>query len=211
MYALAAGRLPQRMRVGRVGLRVFAIGPIAAIAGTPRAAADASEEALREQHSIVLALAERLDPLLPARFGSRMTAARIEAAIRPSVAVLTKALEHVRGRRQMTVRLAGPAVSEAPAPLPTTGTAYLAQRRAAAHALPAEAAPLQEAVQSFVIDSRVQAGRGAIRATLFHLISLEDVSAYRDAIALAIPQIAPWQASVTGPWPPFAFAPELNG
>jgi hypothetical protein len=216
IYALAAGPLPARIRIDGSALRVFRIGPIAVIAGPPRAesvstsGAASMEHALREHHAIVVALAERVDPLLPARFGSRMTAARLGAAIRPSIDVLVSALDHVRGRRQMTVRLIGPAADEPPA-ASTTGTAYLAQRRAAAHAIPSEAAPLWAAVDGLVIDQRVQPGRGGIRATVFHLVARSDVAAYRSAIERAAPAIAPWSATTSGPWPPFAFAPELLG
>jgi hypothetical protein len=208
VYALAAGGLPERMRVGRLSLRVFSIGSIAAIAGAP-GGATASEEALREQHAIVVALAERVDPLLPARFGSHMTAARLEAVISGSSAVLSNALEHVRGRRQMTVRLTGPATVEAPEPPPASGTAYLARRRAG-HSLPAEARPLEAGLQPFVVDRRVQPGRGAIRATVFHLVPRDDVAAYRAAFEQVAPRLAPWRAALSGPWPAFAFAPELD-
>src|SRR5688572_20504393 len=99
VYALAAGPLPRRVR-GAAALRVFGVGPIAVIAGPASRAARSTEVALREQHEAVVALSQRIDPLLPARFGSRMTAGRMEEAIRPSIHVLTQALEHVRGRQQ---------------------------------------------------------------------------------------------------------------
>lgn len=207
VYALAAGPLPRRMRVSAVSLRVFAVGPIAVIAAAPRRPERSTEESLREQHAIVLSLAARFDPLLPARFGSRMTADRIEAAIRPAVRVLTQALAHVRGRQQMTVRLIGPPAVRPPA-VAGTGTAYLAQRREAAQA-PAESLPLRTAVKPFVIEERVQAGRGGVRATLFHLVERQDITRYREAAEAVAPAMGAWTASVSGPWPPFAFAPEL--
>jgi hypothetical protein len=140
-----------------------------------------------------------------------MTLARVEASIRPSVGLLIKALEHVRGRQQMTVRLVGPPASDRPSSDKTTGTAYLAQRRAALHAVPSEAAPLQAAVKPFVVDERVQPGRGGIRATVFHLVAKDDVGQYLAAIEAVLSSMAPWRAAVSGPWPPFAFAPELIG
>lgn len=207
VYALAAGRLPQRVRVRQASLRVLFVGPVAAITAPPRSAPTV-EDALREQHAIVLALADRFDPLLPARFGSRMTRVRLDAAIRASADVIMAALDHVRGRRQMTVRLIGP---EAPEPAPSaasTGTSYLAERRAA-RAVPPEAAPLQQAVAPFVVDERVQPGRGGVRSTLFHLVSREDVERYERAVEGSASRLVPWRAAVSGPWPPFAFAPEL--
>src|SRR5688500_9444869 len=108
VYALAAAPLPQRIRVGRVTLKALFVGPIAVLARPVRPVSLSTEEALREQHAIVTALAERVDPLLPARFGSRVTSATLDASFRPSIDVVVAALDHVRGRRQMTVRLIGP-------------------------------------------------------------------------------------------------------
>jgi gas vesicle protein GvpL/GvpF len=211
VYALAAGPLPSRLRVSGRSLRVFTVGPIAVIAGALRPESRSTEETLRAQHALILALAERVDPLLPARFGSRTTVAGLDALIRPSLTTLLDALEHVRGRRQMTVRLTGPPAVEPPRTDSTTGTAYLVQRRAAAHALPPEAASLRVAVNRFVIDERVQPGRGPIRATVFHLIAQGDVPGYRQAVedVAASSALKPWSAAISGPWPPFAFAPEL--
>jgi hypothetical protein len=212
VYALAAPPLPQRIRIQGRALRVFVMGSIAVIAARPREFPSV-EDALREQHAVVLALADRIDPLLPARFGSRLNAARMETTIRRASGALIRALEHVRGRQQMTVRLIGPAAAPGPQPsAPASGTAYLAQRLAEAHAVPPEAAPLRALVAPFVIEERVMRGRGSVRATLFHLVARENVDRYRHAAegieATAAP---PLETTVTGPWPPFAFAPELWG
>lgn len=208
VYALAAAPLPQRIRVGRVSVKVLFVGPIAVLAGPLRPLPLSTEDALREQHAIVTALADRVDPLLPARFGSRITPATLDASLRPSIDVLVAALDRVRGRRQMTVRLIGPPAPPARRGPARTGTAYLKERRAA-HSVPAEAEPFCAAVHRFVVDRRVQPGRGGIRTTLFHLIPREHVEEYVAAAGAAAESIAPWRAVVSGPWPPFAFAPEL--
>jgi hypothetical protein len=184
---------------------------VAVIAASRRGQRGSIEDALRRRHAIVLALADRIDPLLPARFGSRMTQSRLESTLRPMTAVVTRALEHVRGRQQMTIRLTGtPGLEPAPDVI-DSGRAYLAHRRALAHAVPEAAAPLLSAVAAFTVEQRVQPGRGGVRATIFHLVSRADISAYRNAFLAAQPLIAPWTAAVTGPFPPFAFAPELGG
>jgi hypothetical protein len=212
VYALASAPQPPRVQAGRLSLRVFIVGPVAVIAGPPPRAGTSSEEALRQQHAIVLALADRVDPLLPARFGSRMTMARLERILRPSLDVVAEALEHVRGRQQMTVRFIGPQpFAPASSTSRASGTAYLTQRRAACRALPTEVAPLEAAVRSLVVDQRVRPGRGRMHATLFHLIPRSQVDAYRAAFEAALPRIEPWHAALSGPWPPFAFAPEVIG
>ena len=208
VYALAAAPLPQRIRVGRLSVRVLFVGPVAVLTGPVRPLALSTEDALREQHAIVTALAEKVDPLLPARFGSRVTLATLDASLRPSIDAVLAALDRVRGRRQMTVRLIGPPAPPAQRRPGRTGTAYLTERRAA-HSVPPEAEPLCAAVDRFVVERRVQPGRGGIRTTLFHLISRDHVDQYVAAAEAASASIAPWRAVVSGPWPPFAFAPEL--
>ena len=210
VYALATGSLPPRIHVAGRVLRVFSVGSISVIAAAPRTAPLPTEEALREQHAVVLALAERIDPILPARFGSRDTFPQLHATIRSSMSTLVDALAHVRGRQQMTLRLIGPAVVEEPPPPTATGTDYLRQRRAAARG-PLEATPVRTAVAPFVVEERMQSGHGAVRATLFHLVARPDVGKYKEAVE--DPNVAaamlPWRITMTGPWPPFAFAPEV--
>jgi hypothetical protein len=211
VYALAAAPLPTTIRVGRHVAHVWPVGPIAVIGATPAGESTFGEEALREQHEIVLALARRIDPLLPARFGTRMTRDQLEAAIRGSLKVLTGGLEKVRGHRQMTLRLIGPPTVEPPATATLSGAAYLAERRAAAHAVPSELEPLRAAVARFVADERVWPGRAGVRATLFHLVEREAIGKYKSAVSRASRSMPAGSVMVTGPWPPFAFAPELPG
>ena len=205
VYALAAGPLPARVRLGGRSVRIFRVGPVAVLAGVPDEGP--LEEALRAQHSIVVALAGRFDPILPVRFGARMSEARIAQVIRPSAPLLAKALTHVRGRQQMTMRLIG---AEVPAEAPATGGAEYLARRLAARAFPPEASALRDALRGFVVDQRIQAGRGNIRLTVFHLVNRTDIERYIRAAEQASSGIAPWRMSLSGPWPPFAFAPELS-
>lgn len=205
VYALATGRLPARVRLDGRSIRIFRVGPIGVLAGKPDDRP--IEEALRVQHAIVVALAGRFDPILPVRFGARMSAARIDQVIRPSAQLLAKALTHVSGRRQMTMRLIGP--PDTVVPRATGGTEYLAQRLVA-RAFPREASPLRDALSGLVVDERVQPGRGSIRLTVFHLVDRDDVESYARTAEDASRAIAPWRISLSGPWPPFAFAPELS-
>jgi hypothetical protein len=210
VLALAAAPVPERL-LAALSLRVLIVGPVAVITAPARPQPRSIENALRRQHAIVLALAERLDPLLPARFGSRMTRAGVEATLRPAVDVVARALDQVRGRRQMTIRFAGPAAVAPASDIVASGTAYLAHRRALVRAVPAPAAPLLSAVAPFTVEQRVQPGRGNVHTTVFHLVGRDDISPYRKALLAARPRIAPWTAALSGPWPAFAFAPELIG
>lgn len=210
VYALAAAPLAGRLRVGGTPLHVHAVGHVAALLGSPRNAPSRLEDALRRQHDIVLGLASRIDPLLPVRFGTRMTIARLVEAVRSSGDQLAGALAHVRGRRQMTLRIIGPPGESQAAGFPPTGGEYLMRQRAK-RAIPPEATPLMAAVAAFVLDERLQPGRAAVRTTVFHLVERRAAAAYRRAAARAIPGLDPWSATVSGPWPAFAFAPDLAG
>lgn len=208
VFALTAAPVPALVRVGRTPLRAHTVGPVAVLLASPEHAPPSLEDALRRQHDVVVALANRFDPLLPVKFGTRMTLAGVVGAIRSSREQLRTALEHVCGRQQMTLRLIGPPDPAGEAHSSTSGTEYL-QRRRALHTVPAEAAPLMAAVGPFVVDMRMQPGRGGIRASVYHLVERGAAAAYRRAAASAIPSLLPWRATVTGPWPAFAFAPEL--
>ena len=185
------------------------VGPIAVLAVR---AGDTTytEAALREQHAIVLGLAERIDPLLPARFGTRLTAADLDTTIRRSSSVLRQALQNVKGRQQMTIRLIGAPTIEQPPVAGRSGAAYLQQRRAA-QSIPGELDPVRAAVAHFVAEERVAPGRAGVRATLFHLVERDAVTTYREAVLRATETMPSGSVTLTGPWPPFAFAPELPG
>jgi hypothetical protein len=68
---------------------------------------------------------------------------------------------------------------------------------------------LEHALAPFVVDRRMQPGREGVRLTLFHLVNRTDVPSYQAAATEVEPRISPWRMVLSGPWPPFAFAPEL--
>jgi hypothetical protein len=170
-----------------------------------------SESALRLQHTIVTRLARRCDAVLPARFGSLVTFEDLERIVALRTADLRKGLRKVRGRAQMTLRIVGSPAVVAPAPSvekPTSGTAYLASRRAALSGTrPPAAAALTRGIGTLVHDERIETTDSG-RTSIFHLIDSADVREYRAAInRVRLPEGE--RVSVTGPFPPFAFAPEL--
>ena len=205
VYALTLGAVSSRLNVASHSIQAFRVGKLAILAAAPRTLP--LEAALRDQHAVVLELAEHFDPILPVRFGARMTAARIEQVVSPSAEILTNALEHVRGRQQLTIRLTGPAARVLDRS--GSGTEYLA-RRLAASTFPDAALPLRNALSPFIVDERIQPGRGGVRLTVFHLVQKQAVADYIEAADAASGTIRPWHMSLTGPWPPFAFAPELS-
>lgn len=208
LYAIARPPLPSTLGVAGARLQVFAVGSIAVIAAPASRPSAAIEAALRAQHGIVVALARRVDPLLPVRYGTRATIETLGDLLRPSLPRLDEALDRVGGRRQMTVRILGPRPLGRPPTVVTSGRAYLAERMAGTAPVPDELARLVASLRPFVVDQRLRLGRGDIRATLYHLIEKGDVSRYSRVLAAALQEMPPWRGVVSGPWPPFAFAPD---
>jgi len=177
-----------------------------------------SEAELRSQHNLVTALFNQTDDLLPVRFGAWLDRQELATVVSQQKGPIVDALHLVRGRTQMTVRFRGGRSktrrdrSSAPG---ETGTEYLRARRDAEHWVPEEAEAVRRAVRDFVVAERTSRGSertaGSSDAarlgplpSLYHLIGRDAVAAYKKAAQ-------PYESSVvvvSGPWPPFAFAPD---
>jgi hypothetical protein len=48
-----------------------------------------------------------------------------------------------------------------------------------------------------------------VRITLFHLVERDCIGGYEEAVEHTSKTVPPGCVTVSGPWPPFAFAPEL--
>lgn len=171
-----------------------------------------SEDSLRRQHAVVEAIAARAEAVLPARFGSFVELAELRRILAANREAVLAALEVVRGREQMTLRVPGPARAAPPAlePQAVSGTAYLEARRASsAFPHPEVLEPIRRALAGLVHAERIQPGRGAVPASVCHLVTKGQAAEYRarvEEVAGTLPGPAP---RVTGPWPAFAFTPEL--
>jgi hypothetical protein len=188
------------------------VGGIFAITEAMLHAPGVSEEALRRQHAVVVEVFARTDAVLPARFGSFLEIEELRRLVELRRDTIQRALDLVRGREQMTVRIMGgtqppppPAAADTP---PTTGTAYLNERRARAsgRGLPGVDA-VQRAVKDLVAADRVEPG--PVFATVYHLIASGGSARYRARLAEIASAVAPLVLRVSGPWPPFAFVPDL--
>ena len=210
VYALAEPGLPQHLRVRGRSLRVFTIGDVAVITEPRPALPEATTEALQEQHAVAIELARRCPALLPARFGTLMGEASLRHAVTTHRAKIVDALALVRRHHQMTVRVFfAPATTNPVNDLPSTGTAFLHSRRARAHDALPEARIIRSLLGDLAVAERVERDRGGLRVTVFHLVPQHDLDAYlRKASSLEC-NLAPHRVTVTGPWPPFAFSPEL--
>jgi hypothetical protein len=208
VYAIAERGLPGTFRVLGHRLHTLSRGSVDVIAERRREPVAPTTDALREQHAIVAKLMERSEALLPARFGSRIEAAALEALIRSRERQILESLSRVRGRRQMTIRVFGPADTTRPAAeRAESGTAFLKNRRARALHMPPDVAPIRSAVGALVAGEIIEPGLSGLRVTVFHLGATENVEPYRDRAATL--RLPPSQVVVSGPSAAFAFAPEL--
>ena len=170
-----------------------------------------SEATLRAQHEIVMRISTYVDDLLPARFGAFVDDRELEEIVTIRRNVIAEALDLVHGRVQMTIRIRETTPSAGRADrsgsgTATTGTAYLEARRAAAvHTVPPDAASMIAAVGRLVAAQRSENGQGPSVASIYHLIDRRHVDEYRAALSDVPSSII----TVSGPWPPFAFAPDL--
>jgi hypothetical protein len=170
-----------------------------------------SEATLRTQHEIVMRISTYVDEMLPARFGAFVDDRELEELLVMRRDVIQQALDLVHGRVQMTIRVRGGAPATvrpdvAGTVAATSGTAYLEARRAAAvQTLPLGAASMTAPVRQLVAAERSESGQGRSVASIYHLIDRRHVNQYRAALS----SVESSAVTVTGPWPPFAFAPDL--
>jgi hypothetical protein len=217
LYALLAEPPAGTLPAGLLGepLRLVSCDGIVAVVGEVEVAPAVEAETLRSHDTAVRGLAAISDALLPARFGSvTRDDGQLCEAVRAQAAAVREALQAVRGCDQMTLRFSREdGASEVPAAEPDEGgpgTRYLSQRRAAAGdpaALP-EIRLVLEALAPFVRGERRQRHeRPPLLASVYHLVPRDGLDAYRAALAAATAR-ASVRVSTSGPWPPYAFAPD---
>jgi hypothetical protein len=64
-------------------------------------------------------------------------------------------------------------------------------------------------VRDLVAAERIVAGRETVMSTVYHLVERSRTAEYRQRAVAAGADLAAATVTVTGPWPAFAFAPEL--
>jgi hypothetical protein len=208
-FILSRKRLPKR--IGRRRIETIAVAGIPCVVERRRALPAASERALRDQHRVVVALHERVDAMLPVRFGALLDLRELEQIVRQRRALLLRALRRVRGRLQMTVRVFGEDVARAQESPPRSGAEYLqARARASRPDLSGTASAIRSAVRTIVVAESIERGRGSVGVVINHLIRRDAADRYRSRIARVLSAAGDADAVVvSGPWPPFAFTPDL--
>lgn len=217
LYALVDEEPTEPLGEGIAGepLRL-ARGAVASVVGDLPERPTPDRERLEAQDAVVRRLAGRFGAILPARFGEAFADEHALAVrLEPRAADVAAALALVRGCVQMTLRVFGepgidPEAKTEPAGGP--GTRYLAARRRAgerARSLP-EIDPLRAALRPLLRAERIErheAG-GPLLGTAYHLIPRAQAAAYLDVLEAERPLLGGRRVAATGPWPPYAFAPE---
>ncbi len=214
VYGLADAGLPARFTVRRHALRTVPVpdlrSKLVAIVEVMTARPEPTVENLQTQHEIVTKLADRVPALIPARFGSLMSEKALGALAETHREAIADALRRVRECAQMTVRVFGSPDLPAPSlPRAASGTAFLEQRRARAHYVPAEVGTIRKLLKMYVKEERVEPGERMLRVAVFHLVPRASIEEYRHEAATLPAILVPHQVTVSGPSPAFAFAPEL--
>jgi hypothetical protein len=198
-------------------VRLVACDDVWAAVGDVASAPTVDEASLRAHDAAVRRLAAGASALLPARFGSVAGDERaLCEALRPRLDAFREGLRAVRGCEQMTLRFARLDAAEPASTTPVTspasgpGTRYLDARRASAgdpRAVP-EIGRVLDALAPLVRgERRERHERPPLLASVYHLVARESLDAYRAAVASAADE-AGLRVTISGPWPPYAFAPD---
>jgi hypothetical protein len=164
---------------------------------------------LRTHHAVVARIAEAVPAVLPVRFGTLLEMEEIEEALQEREEEVAEAFAAVRGRVQFTWRRAARgARGAAGAPAAQSGADYLRGLAAAARpGPPAAFKAVRETLRGLVAAERYQTGTASVPDSLYHLVERSGERRYR----LAADKLAAANAALrmTGPFPPFAFTPDL--
>ncbi len=195
-------------------VRAHRIAAVIGVCSTDAPIDVVSRRALQRHDRLVRALANRATAVLPARFGVR-TARRgdVREFIRGGHRVLRSALELVRNREQMTVRIVRrTAIRPAVAARPTSaapGRAYLLSRVTQPLSVLPELRAAAALWAEHVRAERGQRSRQAALLTIFHLIDRGTGPAYRRVLRKAAATVPDLELRVSGPFPAYAFTPWL--
>jgi hypothetical protein len=227
VYAITdSTRIAQVTAAGGLRVKSIRIGRLTAIVASRLQPPAPAPRNLRQYHQTLAAMAATVPAILPMRFGTLVDEEELAFILRTRAATLRAALARVRGRVQMTVRIIGAgaadsasAPSEAIGGGPATvrnalprrrpskegpGTRYLRKRMAAEDPGTRRVlAPLRHAVRQWVADEQVMSRSGV--TSVYHLVPRRSAAAYARAVQQAARE-AGIDISVSGPFPPYAFA-----
>jgi hypothetical protein len=216
-YALLDGApaLPPTSGIAGEPVEILHEGSWIVAAGTLAERPLSDEAHWRVHDRVVRRLASAAEALLPFRFGSAVESlSALIARLEPHELRVREALALVRCGEQMTLRVFGEAAVAAADPalerelVDRPGTRYLEARRRAQTVAGLE--PLTRETSRFVRAERVERqGPAPLVASVYHLVRRADRESYLAAARGAMVLMSPLRVSISGPWPPYAFVPEI--
>ena len=162
--------------------------------------------ALKQHDAIVSRLWADVPAILPVRFGTLIDSHDLAESLAERDEEVVDAFADVRGRAQFTWRRLAAVRPSAPATRPRSGAEYLRQAAGQGTAIPSRYAPIRQAVAAYVRRERFQPAAAPRPERLYHLVAKEDADAYQSAAGSVV---VPGSVAFTGPWPPYAFVPEI--
>ena len=177
---------------------------------------------LKKHQDVVARLAKQVPAILPVRFGTLLETGHLEEALRERDEEILEAFDLVRGRVQFTWRITrraevgdwGSGIGgrgsgrKEERHLPKTGAEYLRRAAKAANPVPPAAfRALATKLSPLIAGQRYQPATPAIREAVYHLVDRKGADRYV-AAAGTLKTTSPL-LTVSGPFPPFAFAPEI--
>jgi hypothetical protein len=210
-YALVAGR-GASTSLGRGAfrepLRRAEWGSGAVVVGARRGPPQPTAAAVRAQLRVVQRLAEQFPAILPFRFGSfAASASALREGLASQSGSLRKALRAVSGCIQMTVELIGRTRAAPRRGRGAGGRAYLEHAQALQRwsSSAPELLAMRRRLRPLIRSERASRNAGGVR--VFHLVPRRNVDAYREVWRDA--RLPGLRYRISGPHPPFAFAPEV--
>jgi hypothetical protein len=172
---------------------------------------------LEKHQDVVNRMAASVPAILPVRFGTLLERDALDDALAEREDELAGAFALVRGRVQFTWRKRGAGSEAGGAKRRTSdlfslfggsGTDYLRHAaRAATPAPPAAWRPLRSKLAPLFAAERYQPATATLPESLYHLVDRASSVRYA-TLAGGLCHATP-ALTMSGPWPPFAFAPEL--
>ena len=216
VYAVLGARPPRGRWRGlrREPLRFRRVGGMVVAVGSVSAPPVPSAPALRRHDAVIRRLARAVPAVLPIRFGTAVAdPATLDRLLGPRAPALRRALARVKGREQMTLRVFGttsPAI-ERPTRRGGPGTRYLAARRRPWERAAPVVARLRAGLEGLIHDERVEPSEAPpLLASVYHLVDRGHSRAYRRAVREVACRLADVRVVSSGPWAPYAFAPDAG-
>jgi hypothetical protein len=168
--------------------------------------------ALRRHQAVLARIADSVPAILPVRFGTLLEDEELEEALGERDEEIAEAFGLVRHRVQFTWRKAGQRAkglgTGLRVPESMSGREYLKRLARSKHpAPPAAFRAVRAKLGALVALEKYQPAAATMPDSLYHLVDRDVVVRYQrasEALMRSTPRL-----TLSGPWPPFAFTPDL--